>query len=111
MTDFFCSLANTRLVHSCSQFRFILVTVERIPCGRLEGKGEEGLEPLPPVSGLAAGVGERDDLDAPGGTFPVDHDIRKFSEEESAGGVCTDCPAPRCLNDGSESLIYFFIEF
>src|SRR5258708_40192670 len=39
MTDFFCSLANTRLVHSCSQFRFILVTVVRITCGGLEGKG------------------------------------------------------------------------
>src|SRR5258708_22360700 len=39
MTDFFCSLANTRLVHSCSQFRFILVTVVRLSCG---GKGCKG---------------------------------------------------------------------
>src|SRR5580704_2200930 len=39
MTDFFCSLANTNLVHSCSQFRFILVTVVRLTC---EGKGCKG---------------------------------------------------------------------
>jgi hypothetical protein len=39
MTDFFCSLANTNLMHSCSQFRFILVTVVRITWGGCGGKG------------------------------------------------------------------------
>src|ERR1700722_9862880 len=39
MTDFFCSLASTNLMHSCSQFRFIVVTLMRLTC---EGKGCKG---------------------------------------------------------------------
>ena len=50
MTDFFCSLASTNLMHSCSQFQFILVTVLRIPCGEGRRKARGGLEPMLPES-------------------------------------------------------------
>jgi len=46
-----------------------------------------GLEPMLPVSGLAAGVGDGHDLDDAGGTFAVNQSKWKFPEQEPASRV------------------------
>ncbi len=69
------------------------------------------LEPLLPVSWLAADVSDRNDLDAAAEKFPVDHKTRKLLEKKSAGRVGANCPSTRGLSNLGQGAIHFVVEF
>jgi len=68
------------------------------------------LQPLLPIARLAAGMSNREDLNFPRRSLPINQSKRKLSEQESARRVRTDCPTLRSLNDLRERAIHFCVE-
>jgi len=78
--------------------------------GNVPGLRLRHSDPLFPVSGFAAGMSDRHDLDFSGGPLPVNQKERKLSEQEPARIVGTAYPTLRSLRNLDQRTIKFRVE-